>query len=73
MGVRRKVVGKSEGKRSLGELRHGWEENKRKGDILLWTRFSGSGWGPVAGFCECCNEPSGFRNGRELFDQLTDK
>jgi len=51
MGVRRKVVGKSEGKRSLGELRHGWEENKRKGDILLWTRFSGSGWGPVAGFC----------------------
>jgi hypothetical protein len=26
-----------------------------------------SGWGPVSGSCEHCNEPSGSKNGRHFF------
>jgi hypothetical protein len=39
------LVGKPEGKRPLGRPRRRWED--------------GSGQGPVAGCCECGDEPSG--------------
>jgi hypothetical protein len=68
MGEERKVykilVGKPEGKRPLGRPRRRWEDG-----IRMYLReiglggcgldSIGSGQGPVAGFCECGDEPSG--------------
>jgi hypothetical protein len=34
--------------------------------------LTGSGYGPIAGFCEHGNEPSGYIKGWELLDQLSD-
>jgi hypothetical protein len=68
MGEERKVykvlVGKPEGKRPLGRPRHRWEDGIRMDlkDIGLggvdWIPTV-SGQGPVAGCCECGDEPSG--------------
>jgi hypothetical protein len=67
MGEKRKVykvlVGKHEGKRPLGRPRHRWENGIRM-DLGDWLRgcgldSTGSGQGPVAGCCECGDEPSG--------------
>jgi hypothetical protein len=67
MGEERKVykvlVGKPEGKRPLGRSRRRWKDGIR---MDLWEKFLGgvdwirlSGQRPVAGCCECGDEPSG--------------
>jgi hypothetical protein len=67
MGEERKVykvlVGKPEGRRPLGRPRRKWEDGIRN-DLgrLAWgcgLDSTGSGQGPVAGCCECGDEPSG--------------
>jgi hypothetical protein len=68
MGERRNLyrvlVGKPEGKRPLVRPRHR-RENGIKMDLrkIDWVGcgvdFSGSGYGPLAGCCECGDEPSG--------------
>jgi hypothetical protein len=69
MGEERKVykvlVGKPEGKRPLGRPRRRWEDGIRM-DLreIGWLGGCGldstvSGQGPVAGCCECGDEPSG--------------
>jgi hypothetical protein len=67
MGEERKVykvlVGKPEGKKPLGRPRRRWEDGIRM-DLgrLAWRcglDSTGSGQGPVAGCCECGDEPSG--------------
>jgi hypothetical protein len=57
-------VGKPEGKRPLGRLRRRWEDGIRMdlreidlGGCGLGSTVSGQG--PVAGCCECGDEPSG--------------
>jgi hypothetical protein len=68
MGEERKVykvlVGKPEGKRPLGRPRRRWEDGIRM--CLRETGLGGcgldstaSGQGPMAGCCECGDEPSG--------------
>jgi hypothetical protein len=67
MGEERKVykvlVGKPEGKRPLGRPRRRWEDGIGMDlrEICLGGGLdsTGSGQGPVAGCCECCDEPSG--------------
>jgi hypothetical protein len=68
MGEERKVynvlVGKPEGKRPLGTPRRRWEDGIRMDlmEIGLWgcgLDSTVSGQGPVAGCCECGDEPSG--------------
>jgi hypothetical protein len=68
MGEDRKVykvlVGKPEGRRPLGRPRHRWEDGVRMDlrEIGLGgceLDSTGSGQGPVAGCCECGDEPSG--------------
>jgi hypothetical protein len=68
MGEERKVykvlVGKPEGKRPLGRPRRRWEDGIRMdlGEIGLGgggLDSTGSRQGPVAGCCECGDEPSG--------------
>jgi hypothetical protein len=58
MGEERKVykdlVEKPEGKRPLGRPRRRWEDG-----IRMDLRETVSGQGPVAGCCECGDEPSG--------------
>jgi hypothetical protein len=65
MGEERKackvLVGNHEGKRPLGRPRRGWEDGIRM-DLRLGgcgLDSTGSGQGPVAGCCECGDEPSG--------------
>jgi hypothetical protein len=72
MGEERKVykvlVGKPEGKRPLGRPRRRWKDGIRMdlGEIA-WggggMDSTSSGQGPVAGCCECGDEPSGSRHG----------
>jgi hypothetical protein len=58
------LVGKTEGKRPLGRSRRRWENGIRM-DIReiglggYGLDLTGSGQGPVAGCCECGDEPSG--------------
>jgi hypothetical protein len=68
MGEERKVykvlVGKPEGKRPPGRPRRKWEDGMRMDlrEIGLGgygLDLTGSGQGPVAGCCECGDEPSG--------------
>jgi hypothetical protein len=68
MGEERKVykvlVGKPEGKRPLGRPRRRWEDGIRMDlrEIILGgcgLDSTVSGQGPVAGCCECGDEPSG--------------
>jgi hypothetical protein len=54
------LVGKPEGKRPLGRPRRRWED----GTGMDWLGecgldSTGSGRGPMAGCCECGDEPSG--------------
>jgi PAS domain-containing protein len=67
MGERRRVyrvlVGKPEGKRPLGRCKCRWEYNIKIGSSGsgMWgcgLDRSGSGYGQVAGTCECDNETS---------------
>jgi hypothetical protein len=58
------LVGKPEGKRPLGRPRRRWEDGIRMDlrEIGLGgcgLDCTGSGHGPVAGCCECGDEPSG--------------
>jgi hypothetical protein len=67
------LVRKPEGKRPLGRPRHRWEDNIRKDHRKIRVRVCGldslgSEQGPVAGFCEHGNEPSGSIKGREFLD-----
>jgi hypothetical protein len=55
-------VGKPEGMRPLGRSRFMWVDNIKmdlKRDRMGWYELdrSGSGWGPVEGYCEHGNEP----------------
>jgi hypothetical protein len=67
MGEERKVykvlVGKPEGKRPLGRPRRRWEDGIRMDlEEIGWgcgLDPTNSGQGPVAGCCECGDEPSG--------------
>jgi hypothetical protein len=68
MGEERKVykvlMGKPEGKRPLGRPRRRWEDGIRMDLREIGLRRCGfdstvSGQGPVAGCCECGDEPSG--------------
>jgi hypothetical protein len=67
MGEERKVywgfVGKREGKTPLGRPRRMWEMGSQCTLVrLAWgcgLDPTGSGQGPLAGFCECGDEPSG--------------
>ena len=58
-GVYRVLVEKFEGRRSLGRTRHRWDDNiKMDLQDVEWGHGldpSGSGWGQVAGSCECGN------------------
>jgi hypothetical protein len=67
MGEDRKVykvlVGKPEGRRPLGTPRRRWEDGIKM-DLreIGWgceVDSPGSGYGPLAGCCEHCDEPSG--------------
>jgi hypothetical protein len=64
-GVYKVLVGRSEGKRPLGRPRRRWEDNIKMDlreigiDGTNWIRLC-SGGGPVVGFHEHRNEPSGF-------------
>ena len=63
-GVYRVLVGKPEGKRKFGRPRHRWEDNikmdlQEVGGGGHGLDRTGSGYGQVAGTCECGNEPSG--------------
>jgi hypothetical protein len=56
-------VGKPEGRRPLGRPRRRWEDGirmaLRETGLGCGLDSTGSGQGPVAGCCECGNEPSG--------------
>jgi hypothetical protein len=65
-GVYRVFVGRPEGKRPLGRPRSRWEDDtkmdlRKIGVDGRWGELDsvGSGYGPVAGFCENGDEPSG--------------
>jgi hypothetical protein len=63
-GNERKVykvfVGKTEGKRPLGRPRRMWENGIRMDWLgVCGLDSTGSGQGPMAGCCECRDEPSG--------------
>ena len=71
-GVFRVLVGKPEGKRPLGNLGVDgriilrWIFRKRGRNYGLDR--AGSGWGQVAGICECGNEPLGSIKCGEFLD-----
>jgi hypothetical protein len=63
-GVYRVLVGRPEGKRSLGRPKLRWEDNVKMDLREIWIDGANwiqllSGWGSVAGFCEHGGEPSG--------------
>jgi hypothetical protein len=63
-GFYRVSVERPEGKRSQGRPRCRWEDNikmdlREKMDRWGELDSAGSGYGPVEGFCEHGNEPSG--------------
>jgi hypothetical protein len=57
------LVGKPKGKRPLGRPRRRWEDGIRMDLREIGLGYgldsTGSGQGPVAGCCECGDEPSG--------------
>jgi hypothetical protein len=69
MGARRCIyrvlLGKPEGKRPLGRLRHRWEDY-----IKMGLQKGGWGAGQVVGTCKCGNELWGFIKCGEFLDQL---
>jgi hypothetical protein len=67
------LVGKPEGKRTLGRPKRRWKNNTRmnlRGNRVRRCGLdaSGTGLGPVIGSCEHGNEPSGSIKGEELLD-----
>jgi hypothetical protein len=71
-GIYRVLVGRPEGKRPLGRSRRRWEDNMKprpQEDKDRWGELdsAGSREGPVAGFCEHGNEPSGSIRRRDIF------
>jgi hypothetical protein len=52
-------VGKPKGKRPLRRPRYRWEDGIRMDLRGCGWDSTGLGQGPVAGCCECCDEPSG--------------
>jgi hypothetical protein len=64
------LLGKSEGKRSLGRPRRRWENNikidLRKIGFEVWIGFIWLRTGPVSGSCEHGNYPSIFIKMREI-------
>ena len=73
-GVYRILVGKPEGKRTLGRPRLRWEDNIRMDlqEVGLegWTGWMWLRIGKGGGCCECENEPSGSIKCGEFLDQL---
>jgi hypothetical protein len=71
-GVYRVLVGRPEGKRSLGRPRRRWEDNIK---MDLWEiEIDGANWiqlardrGPVARFCEQGDEPSVSVRNQDIF------
>jgi len=61
-GAYRILVGRPKGKRPLGRPRRRWGE----------LDSASSGWGPVVGFCEHGNEPSGSIKKQNIFEKLMD-
>jgi hypothetical protein len=61
--VYRVFVGKPEGKRPLERRRHRWEDGIKMdlGEVGwgVWIGFTWLRIGPLAGSCECGDEPSG--------------
>jgi hypothetical protein len=53
------LVGNLEGKRPPGRPRRRWEDGVRMDLREIGLDSDGSGQGPVAGCCECGDEPSG--------------
>jgi len=69
----RVCVGEREGKRPLGRPRRRWEDNIKMDlqEVRMWgygLDRSGSGYGQVAGTCDCGNEPSGSIKCGEFLD-----
>jgi hypothetical protein len=63
----RVLVGKPEGKRSLGRPRHRWKDNIKMD--LQEVGCEGMDWIELAqGTCECGNEPSGCVKCGEFLD-----
>jgi hypothetical protein len=67
------LMGGLEGKNPLGRPRHRWDENIKLDFQEVecgahGLERSGSGWGQVAGSCECGNEPSGSITCEEFLD-----
>jgi hypothetical protein len=62
MGKERKLykvlMGKLEGKRPFGRQRRRWENGIRMDLREIGLDSTGSGQGPVASCCVCCDEPS---------------
>ena len=72
-GVHKVLVGKPEGKRSLGRPARRWEDNikmdlQEVGRVMWGLDGVGSGWGQVAGACEYGNEISGSIKCGEFVD-----
>jgi hypothetical protein len=71
-GRYRALVGKLEGKRTLGRPRIEWEDNIRMNLKEVGQEYGmdsvGSGQGQVAGTCECGNEHSGSIKCGEFLD-----
>jgi len=71
--VYRVLVGKPEGERPLGRHAHRWEDNikmdlQEVGCGGHGLDRAGSGWGQVAGTCECRDEPLGSIKCGEFYD-----
>jgi hypothetical protein len=70
MNAYKTLVGKPEGKTPFGRPRCRWQDNIST-DLRVRScglNTSGSGEGPVAGFCEHGNEPPGSMKGEEFID-----
>ena len=72
-GVYRVLVGNPEEKRPLGRSRRRWEDNikmdlQEVGFGVYGLDRAGSGYGQLAGTCECGNEPSGSIKCWEFLD-----
>ena len=66
-------MGKPEGKRQFGRPRRRWEDNIKMDiqEVGMWgcgLDGAGSGYGQMAGTCECGNESSGSIKRGEYLD-----
>jgi hypothetical protein len=69
--VYRIFIVRPQGMISLGRIGYRWEDNIRM-DGGRGVESSGVEQGPVAGSCECSNEPSGTIKDGEFLDQVND-